>query len=259
MVTVPVFESALMGRVLPRGQRWVDVADEPVREDPGYERAAYLEWVRGEASLDFEDQLVEVLPDEWVGIDEVQPEPDVLVWVNGVPLEVWLAIAPVNDLFPDLEMAQLVLLPPPVEVPRYSVDVDLLVLLEDEAVEYGALDSGEAPGDNHADRRDAHEAWLLRRLHDDLGWGNTSRGRRPDSRVRYRRRSWERSANVKAATRAMRAARQVELVLCAEQEQPEMWIEEDEYRRWEQLLRVLDCWMRPQRTYVYSGAWRETR
>ena len=96
-----MFENTLIGRVLPRGQRYVDIADEAVREDPGFERAALNAWERAGVDGDdsdpgtwdwdaFEDLVYEVMPEdlEVELVDELEePVPDVVVWVNGVPLE----------------------------------------------------------------------------------------------------------------------------------------------------------------------------
>lgn len=200
MANLPLLNLPIMGRELPRGQRWMDSADlELAHSDPSLDRVAYLEWERYDPSEDLDDEVLWQLEDE--------PEPDVVVTVNGVALEVWLKTASLEQQDPDMELVALVLAGAAPDAVPFLVDSDILVLLEDEAVELGRIDDGEAPGDEAANRRDAYRAWLLRRLNDDLLWGNSPRGRRSQSRMRWRRRSWERSPNAKAATRAMRAAR----------------------------------------------------
>ena len=188
MTLLPMFENTLIGRVLPRGQRYVDIADEAVREDPGFERAALNAWERAGADGDdsdpgtwdwdaFEDLVYEVMPEDLeveLAGDRWEPVPDVVVWVNGVPLEAWLAgdngqTAPFVDLGQDL--------PEPTVV----------------------------HGDNTSRIASLR---LLRTLgDDDLGWGPSYRGRRTQSRMRWRHRAHHRSARVIVATRAVRAAR----------------------------------------------------
>lgn len=234
-----LFDDALMGRVLPRGQRWMDTADlDEARSDPGMDRFSYLAWERGEDDAEESDEdawdynlwLRDQRPLDW----EYQPE----VWVNGQRLEDFLLddgefyalpyaeyVAAVRERTLDRirlwdwedngpQLDDLVVSVDGLSVQEYLAQPLTLEDFERDRIEFAvrAVLEGIQPAelaDGHADRRDAHEAWLIRRLHDDLGWGNTRQGRRPDSRMRWKTRSWERSANVKAATRAMRAGREV--------------------------------------------------
>ena len=193
MTMVPVFENALLGRVLPRGQRWMDNADlDDVRVDPGMTQAAYLGWERGadisdpqlvdwDAEPSVEDLYGYALTAElpWEPVDQAEAAAgDVLVWVNGVPLEEWLAVASTDEQYPDMVDADLLLGRAPEVIPLV-LDTDILVLLEDEAEERG-VQLEYAPGVVHGDNAAfGYRLELFRQVDDDdLGWGPTKRGRR---------------------------------------------------------------------------------
>jgi hypothetical protein len=199
MAIAPLFHTTLMGRELPRGQRWIDNTDEDdVRVDPGMTQAAYLGWVRDgaddPAELDWdgvghEELLEEALPVQWVRDEygDWEPAPDVLVWVNGVPLEVWLVTASLDELNPDFVDADLLLGTPPEQLPLV-LDTDILVLLEDEREERGINLELSVDGTTHSDNapREFRLARIRRSKVDDmLGWGTTRRGRRWNAGTRW--------------------------------------------------------------------------
>lgn len=167
------FEHTLLGRVLPRGQRWIDdTSDEaasPLRDDPGYDRVSYLAWERDEDEpawvVDYDEiDLVDRTVEPW--------EPDVWVTVNGVPLDLYLLGEGDSDA------------PFLVEVKQAHVAPMAPV--------YG----------NSASRH--YRLWLWRQVDDDqLGWGPTKHGRRWNSRSRWKR-GHGRSAIQKVASRALR-------------------------------------------------------